>query len=116
MPLGCERRGQKLIQIKTPFDWILVHNGTVVFVDCKSLEKGSTFPSSLIKAHQAFALEATQHHGCQSGYIVHFKEHNAVVFFDAEKLKATHFGHSLKADEGIYLGTFDKMALGTLFI
>ena len=117
MPLGARRVGKTLVQIKTPFDRILVRpEGEIIFVDCKSYGTGSAMAKSSLTDHQVSALHRLWEMGCASGYVVWFREIDRVVFFDAVKLmNCSDTGKSLKAEQGLYIGPFETMKPSIIF-
>lgn len=120
MPLACKIIGYKfgrpnLIQQKSPFDFILIHNGISVYVDLKSFE-GPRISHSMLTTHQVNALQSIRLHGCQAGYVVNHRAANTVVFYEADKLFELKPGQSLSAENGIYLGTWDNIHAGNLFV
>lgn len=116
MPLGARRIGrEKLIQIKTNYDFCLIHNGVCVFIDAKSYDS-DRFAYSSITPHQVHALTRLMRAGVQSGYVVWHRPSNCVVFYDALKLDLLQPGQSISPLNGVYLGTFENIALGTLFV
>lgn len=120
MPLGCRITGFRngrptLAQKKTPYDFMLISkHGVVCVLDCKSFDSDRISHSQLTE-HQVDKLSDIEHHKVRAGYLVHLRKINAIVFFDAIKLKRLTPGNSLLATDGEYIGTWDKMALGNLF-
>lgn len=115
IPLGCRRIGQnKIIPVKTPFDYVLIYEGQSVFLDCKSCDT-NTFTYSQITRHQIDYLKKVWDHKCRSGYLVNFRKLNYIIFFDADKLSKLGPGDGLKPQDGQYLGGEECFALGGLF-
>lgn len=115
LPVGAKPIGKnRWIKQQSPFDFILVHNGSTVFLDCKTLDQDS-FSYSRITHHQVISLRATREHGCLSGYLVWHRPSNQVVFYEVQKLLELRQGKSLKPKDGIPLGRFEDIALGSLF-
>lgn len=86
IPDGCKRVGPKrLIQVKSPFDWILTYQGKTVVIDTKSTANAS-FSNSGIDGHQV--QEMLKHTG---GYVVWLRLENQVIFVPATRL-ATLYG------------------------
>jgi penicillin-binding protein-related factor A (putative recombinase) len=103
----------KFIKVKSPFDFILSKAGCTVAVDTKST-KSSTFSYSELNTNQVTQLHNLWTGGTQSGYIVNFRTSNQVVFFNAQTLKRTLPGTSLKPEDGLLLGTSDDFNLDFL--
>jgi len=115
LPIGAKPIGRgKWIKQKTPFDYVMVHEGTAVFLDCKTLDKDHLTPSDMTP-HQVQSLFAIWEHGGMAGYLVHFRPINKVVFFEADKLAGLQERTSLNVEDGEYLGTLSALALGSLF-
>jgi hypothetical protein len=106
-PLGGERRGKYFVQVKTPFDRILIRpEGEIAFVDAKSVGSGQTYNRSMLTEHQVQALYRYWEDGALSGYIVWFRQYDKIVFFNAELLwRVFTGGKSLYLSEGLQLGT-----------
>lgn len=121
MPLGCKiivfKNGRpSLCQIKTPFDYTLIdRHGTPCFLDCKSFDS-DRISHSQITEHQVNKLYDIEHHNARAGYLVHLRKIDAVVFYDAIDLHELKPGHSLNANEGEYLGPWNNVCLGNLFV
>lgn len=115
MPLGCKRIGKnKLIQIKTPFDFVLVHNGQSVFIDCKSFDSDRITHSQLT-THQVIALTRIEEKGCTAGYAIWLRKASCVAFVKASKLADLQPNESIKAEDMTLLGTIENFGLGRLF-
>lgn len=115
MPLGARRIGPfKLVQIKTPFDLIMVHNGLSVFVDAKSIDS-DRISFSAITEHQVNTLSAIEEKGVTAGYLIYFRPENAICFVKASLLKALTPGESIHGKDMIYLGSLEDFTLGRLF-
>lgn len=116
MPLGCRRIGiYKLIQIKTPFDFILILKGVSSYIDCKSFNSERIGYSQLVP-HQIEALMKITEAGCKAGYIVWFRSVNSVVLFEAKQLAKLGPNEGYHYSEGTYLGRMEDFALGNLFV
>lgn len=90
-PNGCKRVGPKrLIQVKTPFDWILTHKNVTAMIDTKSVS-GAFFPNSAIEGHQISEMLAHAEQGAIGGYVVWLRLVNHVIFIPATRL-ATAYG------------------------
>lgn len=86
IPDGCKQLpNNRLIRIKTPFDWVLSHNQNVALIDTKSNET-SRFPHSLIDPAQALTLVRHHKEGTTSGYIVWLKKTDSLLFIPANIL------------------------------
>lgn len=113
--VGFRNGRPNLVLEKSHFDFVFVDQwGTVVFLDCKSFDSDRITYSQLTR-HQIETLEALEHHKARSGYLIHFRKIDAIVFFDASKLRGIKPRESLLADQGQYLGTWQDVALGGLF-
>lgn len=107
-PDGCEKKNgpggkPRLIAVRTPFDFILSHDGKAAFIDTKHTTL-KNFPYSAIKGHQLRALLELEEQGHPSGYVIFFKEHRRIVFIPASVLGSIKRGESLSYDHGIDLG------------
>lgn len=115
MPLGCRRVGpHKLIQIKTPFDYILIHDGVSSYVDAKSFNTDSVSFSQLTD-HQIVTLKRIQESGAKAGYLVFHRPSNIIAFYKASLLCKLQSGMSCHYSEAEYLGKFEDFCLGNLF-
>jgi hypothetical protein len=117
MPLGCRRikagAGMKLIQVKTPFDYILVKDGKSLFVDCKSFDNDHMVYSYLTE-HQIETLSAIEEKKACAGYVVHLRLTKEVYFFNGTILSKLERHKSLAKEEGLLLGTFESFDVGKL--
>lgn len=114
IPDGCKTFGLgKLVRVKTPFDFFIGFGEKTVFLDTKTFNKLSISFSDLTE-HQIMNLKIMRKHAL-SGYLVWFRENNALVFFDIVELCELKSGKSLKYSEGVYLGTIEKFDLKILF-
>lgn len=113
-PEGCKRvmrNGRHaLIQVKTPFDFILVGRGTSAYVDTKSIA-AETVTYSFLTPHQVQVLGDVEARGLKAGYVVHFKLTNMVYFFSAKLLLSLRSRESLKPEQGEPLGHLYRMQL-----
>lgn len=114
MPLGARRVGRRLVPIKTPFDYILIHKGVCVYVDCKTYDTDS-ISFTRLTPHQIAALHTIQRFGCAGGYLIHFRKSSAVCFAHAHKLLDIQPGESMHGKDMIYLGQVEDFFLGRLF-
>lgn len=109
LPDGCKQYGTLpngkplLHRVQTPFDFLITADGLSAVIDCKTLDS-DRMSYSFIKDHQ---LEALLDCGrsINSGYIVWFREVDAVVFFSAFRLNKLKPGQGLGFADGLQLGT-----------
>lgn len=86
MPDGCKvLRDNKLIRVKTPFDWILSHQGRTALIDTKTCTT-SSFPNSKIETHQVTDMLCHEQNGIMAGYVIWFRESDGVIFVPASTL------------------------------
>ena len=82
-PDGCKSIGQnRIIRVKTPFDWILSFNGKTALIDTKTTDSDS-FSHSKIIIHQVTEMSAHQRAGTIAGYVIWFRKSNRVIFMNA---------------------------------
>lgn len=103
VPDSCKRLSQtKLIQVKSPFDWVLTHRGRTAVLDTKTTEH-DTFSRSDISEHQVKELLIHEVAGGLGGYVVWFRKRNEVVFFPASLLdrilKKTEMNNALLSSQ-----------------
>lgn len=108
-PDGCRRVAgpggkPRLLPVRTPFDWILSVPGHSAYVDTKTVG-GGRFQYNQVKEHQVEALLALHTHGHAAGYVVHFQDLNAVLYFDAMQLAGLGPRESLGPEDGVLLGS-----------
>lgn len=84
VPDGCKQLGQKLIRVKTPFDWILSHSGRFAVIDTKSYQ--GNMPHADITKHQILELIRHEEEGSSAGYVIYFRKALAVGFIRATNL------------------------------
>lgn len=111
IPNGCQTYRDKTGKlctkwVKTPFDFLITANGLSAVVDCKTID-GRTMSYSFIKDHQLDAL-LNAGRSINSGYIVWFREVDAVVFFSAFRMNKLKEGQSLDFVDGLQLGSVSE--------
>lgn len=85
-PNGCKSVGKnKLVQVKTPCDWIITHHGKTFLIDTKTTDQAS-FPHSKITAHQVAEMLKHELHGAIAGYIIWIRKPDIVYFTQASYL------------------------------
>lgn len=109
-PVGRVGKRPTLIPVKTPFDFVLVKNRSVAFIDAKSTSD-KTFQYSQITQHQIQKLDELQREGMVAGYLVHFRTTDDVVLFSADQLMNLRPRESLAPEHGIWLGRIDNFRL-----
>lgn len=84
MPEGCKRipGPLKMIQVKTPFDFILFGDEEVVFLDAKTYAKNTIYPSDLVD-HQVQTLLEIENRGYTAGYLIYLRTKDEVHFVSA---------------------------------
>lgn len=89
-PNGCKRVGpRQLIQVQTPFDWILTYKGVTALIDTKSVS-GAFFPNSGIVGHQVSEMLSHASQGALGGYVVCLRLVNHCIFIPATRLAAAY--------------------------
>lgn len=120
MPDGCRtiRRGARpiMIRVPTPFDFILSKSGLgCAFLDTKTTQ-GSLFPMDKITPHQIQGLGLLSRQGHPAGYVIWFRSHDVVRWFDVYELTRPRTRRSLACNEGVSLGSLTRMDLRPIFI
>lgn len=107
---GCRMlwssRKMNAIPIKNPFDFIIVGHNRALFLDCKTT-KNKKMPPNMIKKHQLEDLSECEKNGFMSGFLVHFRSSENIVFFNASVIK-TIGAQSIGEDQGIHIGTINS--------
>lgn len=120
IPLGARRVPMRagglrgLIAVKTPFDYVLVQNGKVCFIDCKTFDQ-STISYSMLTTHQVLALNKVDDYGGRAGYLVWHRDVNKVCFYGAKLLFGLKKRQSLDISFGLELGYGESFVLSKLF-
>jgi penicillin-binding protein-related factor A (putative recombinase) len=111
---GCEGFGTTLRKRSQPFDFFAVKHGKALFFDAKSTDK-TTFAFSQVNKDQLNCLMAIHQEGFKSGYLVHFRQIDRVVFFSSEILMSLKARDSLRPDDGIKTGLLHNHILDIIF-
>jgi hypothetical protein len=115
IPDGCRQIGpNKLMRVKTPFDWILSCERGVIFCDTKSLDNDRLIFSK-IDQYQLSNLRLVGSSGVPAGYVCQFRETGAVVFFGWKVLESCQPRGSLSIEQGILIGTVDSFQLDKIW-
>lgn len=86
-PNGCRSiGGNHVVQIKTPFDWIVTHNGMSAMIDTKTSEE-LAFGHSKIKNHQIQEMIKHEMAGAKAGYVIWLRKSDSVVYVPATDLE-----------------------------
>jgi len=116
IPDGCETKGfdprinsNRLVRVKTPFDYILKRKNNLAFVDTKTVA-GNSFCYSDLSDHQTDALfQLSESAAC--GLVIWFRELDEVYFVSIDLIRALKPRESIrpsdhkKADDSFrYLG------------
>lgn len=117
IPDGCRTVGRnKILRVKTPFDYIISKNKQTYLIDTKTTA-GKSFSHAQITDHQVNSMFTHSFNGSvKSGYIIYFRERNLISFFDAKLLLQLKPGSSLEPNHGIILGNIEKMSFSSLFL
>lgn len=111
IPSGARWIGpNRVMPVKTPFDFIAAKNKKTIIFDAKCINKDS-FSKSEIKLHQAMSLMRFESIGIVAGYLIYFVPVNRVCFYFASELLNLKSRQSLKSDNGIFLGGNDDFDL-----
>ena len=104
IPDGCRSLGpQKLMRVKSPFDFVFYKQSQAIFCDVKTTDQ-TNFPKSKIKSHQLAELLDLEKQGFHAGYIVRFAKINWCVWFSAIKLAQCQHRGSMKPLDGLRIG------------
>lgn len=110
IPDGCKSMGTVLRRVPTPCDYVLIHKGVTVFIDCKTYDSDRIIYSH-ITPHQIETLSAIERSGCVAGYLIWLREESCVCFLKASRLAQVQPKDSLHGKDMIFLGRLDKKAL-----
>lgn len=83
IPDSCRQvSSQRMIRIRSPFDWILTYRGLTALIDTKTTQE-STFAHSAIDWDQIEDLYAHEARGAIAGYVIALQEANRVIFLES---------------------------------
>lgn len=86
IPSGCRRvGGNRLIPVKTPWDWVCSYNSQTALIDTKSTQEAN-FPCSMISEHQVRELLQHELRGAIAGYVIWLRKSDRVFFIKASAL------------------------------
>lgn len=119
VPNSCRRvSAKKLIQIKSPFDFLLSYRGKTALVDAKSTGS-DTFNNSAICQHQLDEFQKHHINSVLTGYVVYLRNDDLVYFIPYSLLSEATRGlrGSIRPDYPgcIYLGNQLTMDLRLIF-
>jgi len=112
IPDGCKRISKvRLLQVKTPFDFIVSYAGRTALVDTKTCE--NRFFNSSIDPDQISAMQSHAKVGVLVGYVIQFREHNLVGFVPSSRLWSAQYekGSIAHDDENVTLISDDLFAI-----
>lgn len=104
---------QKIIRVKSPFDYIVSNQVFAAFIDTKTTDK-DRFAFSDINQSQVDELGKLDKAG-PSGYVIWYREINCVVFYTTETLVNLRPRQSLKFEDGLHLGGVKDFNLNIVF-
>lgn len=124
MPDGCKQVGaNRLIRVKTPWDFILTRSGKTAYIDTKTTNDPK-FTFSAIEKHQADAMFKHAREGAPNvtaGYVIELRQTDEVIFVPAWCLHtAVHCGAKGSFGPGdggvITLGKSFKMGVWQIWL
>lgn len=87
IPDSCKQISRtKIIRVKSPFDWILTHEGRSAFIDTKTTM--DNFGKSDISDHQVKELLIHEKAGGIAGYVIWFRDKDLIILASASVLEA----------------------------
>lgn len=108
IPDGCKTIGpNKIIRVKTPFDYFITACGLSACIDTKTIAKGR-FNYGLINYDQMRELLETEK-SVPSGYLIWFRDVDKVRFFTATELYKLRQGESYTHEEGLHIGNSSSL-------
>lgn len=99
IPDGCRRvTAQRLVPVRSPFDWIVTLRGRTALIDTKTTQ-GDVLTASSLVSHQIQELSNHERSGAITGYVVWFRNLHRTVFYPAAiLLTLLDSGGSIPAD------------------
>jgi len=87
IPDGCKQVApQKLIRVKSPWDFVLSFRGITALIDTKTTT-GSAFSHSKIDPSQVLNMFEHEAQGIRAGYVIELKETQTVIFVPSSILR-----------------------------
>ena len=112
LPDGCKQVGPtRLIRVKSPFDFLMSHNGRMAAIDTKSTKTKSVAVAS-IPSHQVDAMKRVAG-SATAGFVVWFREQDSVEFFSIGYAVESE---RLRVGEGMKLGSGSDFNLAAIFV
>ena len=118
IPSGCEWVGaNRVIPVPTPFDCVGIWGKNDIFFDIKTTANSSFSYSAIhAKPHQIDWLVRIAKRDRRAGFLVHFREAQQLVWFDAVKMAQVQKRESLGPQDGLNLGEFYQADLTRIFL
>lgn len=116
-PDGCKRaKGNKLVPVKTPFDWIVSQLGKgFALLDTKT-SATDCFKHSLITQHQVTEMLMHARNGIVAGYVIYLREIDRVIFVDSLTLLDLSLKRgSISVSQGLLLGDSSRFDVRHIF-
>lgn len=121
IPDACRQiSASKIMRVKSPFDWVMTHQGKSAVIDTKTTEH-DFFNRSDIVEHQVKELLTHEIAGGLGGYVIWFRSMDQIIFMPASTLntlKRSGLGGSINArnPDAILLGSSHDFDLVRLFL
>lgn len=118
IPNGCETKrwrtatgpATKLVRVHSPFDFCAFHLGRAVVFDAKTIASGR-FVHSAITPHQLHYLAQCGRHVAAAGYLVWYRDEDAVIWHSHRRLIALKPRESLGIADGLHVGSGGSLSL-----
>lgn len=118
IPSGCKWiSANKVIPVPTPFDCVAVWGSKDIFFDIKTTDS-DTFTYSMIhsKPHQLDWLVKIAHYKRNTGFLVHFRGPDLLIWYRSDVLRRTKPRESLSLKDGLNLGPLYTADLTRIFL
>jgi penicillin-binding protein-related factor A (putative recombinase) len=104
VPDGAKHLGKdRIVRVKSPFDFVLTKKGKALFVDTKTTQ-GETYSYSSINQAQVEELLAIEKQDHTAGFIINFRQNGLFCFVKASELSEVCPGQSIRSKNLIDLG------------
>lgn len=114
IPDGCRQlSATRTMRVKTPFDYIIGFEKSVIFIDLKSTIN-NRFTYSQIDQNQLRALSSLAQHQ-RGGYLIYYRSSKKLVYYEVGELLLVERGDGVGDSHGLVLGNIYEANLRELF-